>query len=97
MIEGLRQVQEGDALVFVIEAVPALGRDAARAVPRLVELVADPRRRVRIEAVRALGRVGPDASVALTDLEHLRRAVPETEATMRGALNEAIAAIRGDW
>jgi len=96
VLERLGQVHGEDALDFVIEAVPDLGRDAARAVPRLVDLLADPRRRVRIETVRALGRIGPDASGALTDLEHLRRGMPEAEATMCRALDEAIAAIRGD-
>lgn len=96
VLERLGQVHGEDALAFVIEAVPALGRDAARVLPRLVDLLADPRRRVRIETVRALGRIGPGASVALTDLEHLRLGMPEAEATMRSALDEAIAAIRGD-
>ncbi len=96
VLERLRQVQEEDALAFVVGAVPALGPDAARVVPRLVELLADPRLRIRIVAIQALGRIGPDASVALTDLEHLRRGMPEGESTMRSALDEAIARIRGD-
>jgi hypothetical protein len=93
VLRRLDEVHEEQPLCFVIGAVPALGPDAVRAVPQLIDLLQDPRQNVRTVVVQALGRIGPDAAAALTALERLYRS---SRRPWRESLEDAIARIRGE-
>ena len=96
VIRRLGEVDEEQPLCFVIDAVPYLGPDSARAVPQLADLLHNPRQRVRTVAAKALGRIGRDAAGALTELDRLRAATSERDGTWRRVLDETIAQIRGE-
>jgi HEAT repeat protein len=96
VLRRLGEVKAKSPLIFLVDAVPYLGRDARRVVPRLIDLLAEPRREVRFAVVRVLGRIGPDAAVALPELERLRAATGASEGALVKAIDESIAQIRSE-
>ncbi len=96
ILEGLAPESEQGPLTFTIDAVEHLGTRAVDAVPRLIPLLEDSRPQVRLQAIAALGKIGPGASAALYDLERLQSGTPESSGTVKKALDTAISRIRGE-
>ncbi len=73
LVEALKQeAATPDDVAFRVEvqlALAAIGTEAAPAVPELVKSLASDDREIRGTACYALGKIGPDASAALAELE----------------------------
>jgi HEAT repeat protein len=84
---------EGDPRPQVLRALQAFGGDAKRALPTLLDIVADRREHLhlRTDAITALGKMGPSAQEGIPKLEELL----ETESLLKRDLTNALDAIRG--
>ena len=77
----------------VLLDVGAMGKDAAWAVPTLMELLSHQSPKVRALAAQALGRIGPASSDAQTALQ---RAAADPNPAVQSAAREALRSIEGD-
>jgi HEAT repeat protein len=77
----------------VLLDVGAMGKDAAWAVPTLIELLSHQSPKVRALAAQALGRIGPASSDAKTALQ---RAASDPNSAVQSAAHEALRSIEGD-
>ena len=77
----------------VLLDVGAMGKDAAWAVPTLIELLSHQSPKVRALAAQALGRIGPAGTDAKTALQ---RAASDPNPAVQSAAREAIKGIESD-
>jgi HEAT repeat protein len=75
-----------------VHTLGTLGKDAASAVPDLMQALKDPVADVRLAAIRALGAVGPDARDAVAALTGFTK---DGQADVREAAEESLKKIQG--
>ncbi len=83
-----------DARAYVLAALALLGgtADAAQAAPAVLRKVDDPDAKVRLQAMRALGRMaGGDAVVDKDALTGLEKGLQDADKSVRGAAAESLA------
>ena len=90
---AIRSLRSSDAYerTLAAEVLALLGDRAAPAVSKLITLLADPSKEVRLAVLNALGRIGLPAISALDSLFAL---VHDNDRQIAVAANDAIAAIR---
>jgi hypothetical protein len=91
--QRLAAAPDEHALRELMDVVPDLGGNAAKAVPALRHLLQDDRLGISLAALDTLGDTGPAAAAALPDLRRMRRRLRSGHAGdqfMRGYIDEAI-------
>jgi hypothetical protein len=85
--------RKADDLVMELSLVKAMGAFGAPAVPSLAADLASPERELRFGAATELRVIGPAAKDALPALDAAVK--QEKDGTVRGAMEEAVASVRG--